>query len=292
MKDPVRPRVSIVMPTYGRAQFIPHSIQSLLDQSFDDFELLVRDDCSPDDTEKAVAAFKDSRINYHRNDARLGMPGNLNSGIKESVGEFVLVCHDHDLYQRPFVEKMVEALETHPSALFVHSGIAFIDSSGRQIGRECIENVAPLVPGDRWLNYMLSKFDCPVCANAMVRRSAYEEFGLYGSEFGFISDVEMWMRLSRQGDVAYVAAPLIYVREREKDHQYARINWQLIDTLLRIHRLYRSKKQIRSLLRTDWYLLRQYLTVIYQRDRDGHSAGRHYLQSSGMFLSRIAAYLI
>jgi hypothetical protein len=220
------------------------------------------------------------------------MPGNLNSGIRECRGEFVLVCHDHDIYGRALVEKMVQAMEAYPTALFVHCGVGFIDDSGGRTSRQYIEDVPPLVPGKTWLSYMLSRFDCPVCANAMVRRKVYEDLGLYSEEFGFIADVEMWMRLSQKGDAAYVAEPLISLREREKDHEYARINWPLIDTLLRIHRRYAFEKKVNSLIRTDWYLLRHYLTAIYHKDRDSHSAGQRYLQESGILLSRIAAFLV
>jgi GT2 family glycosyltransferase len=220
------------------------------------------------------------------------MPGNLNSGITECRGDLVLVCHDHDIYDRTLIDKMVRAMETYPSALFVHCGVGLMDDSGEPANRQYIEEAPPLVPGKKWLDYMLSKFDCPVCANAMVRRSTYQEVGLYSDEFGFIADVEMWMRLSQKGDVAYIAEPLIRLREREKDHEFARTNWPLVDTLLRIHRKYAVKNTLHSLIRTDWYLLRHYLTTIYHKDPDAHSTGKRYLQTSGILLSRIAAHLV
>ena len=72
-----------------------------------------------------------------------------------------------------------------------------------------------LTPGYSWLKVMLNSLHCPVCALTLVRREAHEKCGLYDPAGGFIADVEMWMRLSGQGDVAYVAEPLIAVRERE-----------------------------------------------------------------------------
>jgi glycosyltransferase involved in cell wall biosynthesis len=215
-----RPLVSVVMPTYSRAEYIGQTIRSLQSGTFDDFELLVRDDGGGKDgtgDAVAVAAANDERIAYWRNPQRLGMPGNLNRGIIEARGEFIAVCHDHDLYAPQFLEKMIGTLGHHPTALFVHCGIEVIDEQGRHIAAHT-GGWPELTSGRTWLEFMLSRWDCPVCALTVVRRSAHEQFGLYNSTYGFIADVEMWMRLSAHGDVAYVQDPLIQVRTREADH--------------------------------------------------------------------------
>lgn len=295
------PLVSIVMPTFKRAHLIGESIRSILDQTFTDFELIVRDDCSPDRTKEVVVGFDDPRIRYHRNIRNLGMPANLNEGIYNSVGQFTLVCHDHDLYERTMVEKMVQFLDQHPSAAFVHAGVVFIDQNSRQTGRRSVARYPKLSPGRAWLNHMLSRFDCPVCANSMVRRQAYEEYGLYDPDFGFIADTEMWMRLSLYGDVGYIAKPLIQVREREPDHKYSRINWALIDTVIRIHRLYARRsfsglngywRHLHLACRADRYLLEHYLACIKRKDNQACEEGRQYLLRSGVLLSRLVATVI
>jgi hypothetical protein len=85
---------------------------------------------------------------------------------------------------------------------------------------------------------MLNSLHCPVCALTLVRREAHEKYGLYDPAAGFIADVEMWMRLSSHGDVAYVAEPLIAVREREQDH-FATKAWpSLLRATAEIHRQY------------------------------------------------------
>jgi glycosyltransferase involved in cell wall biosynthesis len=216
----MKPLVTVVMPTYRRAAQIGHSIRSLLTGEWQDFELLVRDDGAGDDgTEEAVfcAAQGDRRVKYHRNPRNLRMPENLNSGIREAAGEYIAVCHDHDVYKPPFLSRMVAALEAYPSALFVHCGIEIIDGNGAVTARN-VGNWKELTNGRDWLRVMLQTLHCPVCALTMVRRSAHVQFGLYDTNFGFISDVEMWMRLARHGDVAYIRDSLIQVRAREEDH--------------------------------------------------------------------------
>jgi glycosyltransferase involved in cell wall biosynthesis len=228
------------MPTYRRPHQIGDSIRSLLEGTFTDFELLVRDDGNATDgTSEAVAesAAGDARVLYHRNPEPLRMPGNLNAGIQESRGEMIAVCHDHDLYKPNFLARLVEALDVHQSALFVHCAIDVVRQDGSYVCSH-IGGWSELTLGDSWLKVMLKSLHCPVCALTLVRREAHEKCGLYDPRYGFISDTEMWMRLSKHGDVAFVAAPLIEVREREPDHA-ARSNWvTLLLTAAAIHRKY------------------------------------------------------
>jgi glycosyltransferase involved in cell wall biosynthesis len=234
------PCVSIVMPTYRRARYIGEAIRSLQIQTLGDFELIVQDDGDGrDGTREAVRklAGDDQRIRYRRNPSRLGMPGNLNAGIADTRGEFVAVCHDHDLYRPRFLERMVDALQRHPRAQFVHCALDTISPAGDHLPGPA-EDWPDVIDGQAWLRFMLSRLTCPVCALTVVRRETYARYGLYDASFGFISDVEMWMRLSRRGDVAYVRDPLILVREREPDHFATRQAVALLSVQWRIHRRY------------------------------------------------------
>jgi glycosyltransferase involved in cell wall biosynthesis len=232
------PRVSIVMPTFRRSSQIGESIRSLLDGEYQDFELLVRDDGDgADGTQAAVAAAVagDNRVRYHRNAVNLGIARNLNAGILESRGEFISVCHDHDLYRVGFLKAMVAALDRHPSALYVHCASDLVMQDGTTVTRSGIQDFSELTEGLEWLKFMLSTPHCPVCALTLVRRAAHEHCGLYNPAYGFITDVDMWMRLSAYGDVAYVREPHLLLREREEDHQSIR-NWtEITQNLFRIH---------------------------------------------------------
>src|SRR5207247_7732787 len=93
-----------------------------------------------------------------------------------------------------------------------------------------------ITTGADWLRFMLQSLNCPVCALTIVRRESHEHYGLYDPSGGFIADVEMWMRLSSHGDVAYVREPLICVREREDQHIESLNGDRWIVTAARIHR--------------------------------------------------------
>lgn len=236
-----RPRVTVVMPTYKRAQLIGQTVRSILEQTFTDFELLVRDDGDgADGSREAVlaAANGDPRVRYHHNPKNLRMPENLNDGIRESRGELIAVCHDHDLFAPRFLEVLVGLLERYPTALYAHAGIEGVDQDGATTGWSDVTPWAPFTLGRIWLDRMLKSFGSLVCALTLVRRVAHERHGLYHPAYGFIADVEMWMRLSEVGDVAYAAEPLVRVRAREDGH-FADVDpWPHWATTFAIHRRY------------------------------------------------------
>jgi len=221
---------------------IGETMRCLLDGEWTDFELIVQDDGDGrDGTPEAVhaAARADPRVRYIRNERKQGIPGNLNAAIRSSRGELIAMCHDHDVYKPAFLRRMVEALERHPKALFVHCAIDTITESGAYV-RSFVNEFSELTPGRDWVKVMLNTLACQVCALTLVRRSAHEAHGLYNPEFDFISDVELWMRLSLAGDVAYVREPLIQVREREQDHYATNNAVKLVRRTAAIHRLYLS----------------------------------------------------
>jgi glycosyltransferase involved in cell wall biosynthesis len=298
--DGPRPVVSIVMPTFRRAHHLRDSIGSLLRQTFTDLELIVHDDASPDDTQAVVASIADPRVRYFRNARNLRMPANLNAGLSHTRGRFVLVCHDHDLYEPDLVERMVSALSADGGIAYVHAGLEVIDESGVPTGRMHVANYAARSDGLAWARYMLGRFDSPVCANTMVPRRFYERAGLYDPDFGFVSDVEMWLRLALTGDVAYVARPLIHVREREAGHEYFSMRWEVADTMVRMLKLYHSRAYsglagtVRSALfraRVEVHLLRGYLSALKRGDGADRRRARAYFRRSPTLVCRAIGYL-
>jgi glycosyltransferase involved in cell wall biosynthesis len=277
------------MPTYRRAHVIGESIASLMAQEFGDFELIVQDDGSPDDTGAVVRAIDDPRIHYHRNPVNLGMPGNLNEGVRRTRGLYVLVCHDHDLYAPELVGEMVALLDAEPDVAYVHSGLRVIDQAGT-VQRAHVGPYARVTPGRAWARLMLSRFDSPVCADSMVPRHRYETAGLYDERFGFVADVEMWIRLALVGAVGYIARPLIEVREREPGHMYFERRWEILDTLVQIlkhhhagvHRARWRGLQLQA--RIEAHLLRTLLSTLKH-------GGRAELRRAGAVLRRSPSLL-
>ena len=105
--SPGTPKVSVVLTTYKRAHLLPATIDSILAQTFRDFELVISDDCSPDETEKGGREYErsDARVRYRRGAKNVGMPGNLNAGILATSGEYIANLHDGDEYDPTLIER-------------------------------------------------------------------------------------------------------------------------------------------------------------------------------------------
>ncbi len=207
-------KVSVVMPTYQRAAVLATTLPMLCQQTLPDIEILVSDDGSTDETPQVMQACRDSRVRYLRH-SRLGMPGVLNAALQESRGEYVMFCHDHDFYEPTLLERLSSALDQHPSAVFAHCAIVVVDTAGAAERERYLDRFAPLTAGDEFLErVLLPQLDSKVTALTMVRRAALGD-RLLDPRFEAVADVELWLWLCTQGDVAYVNEPLIRVRERD-----------------------------------------------------------------------------
>jgi glycosyltransferase involved in cell wall biosynthesis len=211
--------VTVILVTYGRAQVLPATVQSILDQTLRDFELLISDDCSPDETEEVCRAFarRDGRVRYRRNEMRLGMPGNLNVALKEAGGDLVANLHDGDLYERELLSRWRDALLACPNAAFVFNAYRHLaaDGSVRSTTRESLPSCFPGRVLLEDVYFRRWRFGSPVWGTVMARRSAYQAVGVFDERFGFYADVDMWMRLAEDAWVAYVDEPLITLPSRE-----------------------------------------------------------------------------
>lgn len=236
------PEVSICLTTYNRASSLSKTIDSILAQEFTNFELIISDDNSGDDTRALCLEYadRDKRIQYHRNPENLKMPGNLNKAISLAKGKYIANLHDGDIYQPGLIQKWYNNIIADPEILFVFNQYESVDEAGKRL---CIydHHLAPVNDGKVIREYLYRTLSSGPWGTVMARRSAYEAFGLFDPQFGFISDVEMWMRLSTKGKVGYVSEPLIELTPREKEHVYFLPHWKITYLNLKIIYLYHAK---------------------------------------------------
>jgi glycosyltransferase involved in cell wall biosynthesis len=132
------PRLSIGLPVYNGARFIAQSLDALLGQSFDDFELIISDNASTDETGDICRKYEkqDPRVRYVRQPCNIGLSPNHNFTLNEARGElFKWASHD-DLYARDLLKLCIEALDGHPDVVLAHSWSARIDESSKLIGAD------------------------------------------------------------------------------------------------------------------------------------------------------------
>lgn len=175
------PLVTILVPTYARADYAAQAVQSALAQSYCSVEVVVLDDASPDDTPKRMAAFiQNPRFHYVRHEENLGITGNWHYGISHARGEYFCLLHDDDILEPNFVRELLGPLLEKSEVALTFSDHWMVDASGHRLPSE--ENTARfgrdmLKPGrlsnDVFAQAVLVDFSVPVGAT-LFRRAAVD----------------------------------------------------------------------------------------------------------------------
>jgi glycosyltransferase involved in cell wall biosynthesis len=214
-----RPKVSVCVPTYNGAKFLSETIQSVLAQTFDDFELLIVDDCSEDGTTDLAASFTDPRVRRVANPTRLGLVGNWNRCIDLARGEYICVFHQDDIMAPDNLQQKVAFLDAHPSAGFVHSSVDQIGPHGELISRwwysEPTAGQQGLHAGNDYFRTLLTGLNIVSCPSVVVRKSCFAAVGGFAPELPFTADWEMWMRAALFFDAGYLVEALVHYRRHE-----------------------------------------------------------------------------
>jgi glycosyltransferase involved in cell wall biosynthesis len=197
------------MPNYNYGRFIGEAIQSVLEQDFKDFELVIVDDCSTDESDAVIRGFSDSRIRYFRNEANIGRLKNINKCIQLSRGEYITILPSDDLYTRDSLMKRKETLDSNPSVGLVFSSAIIIDERGVTVRESC-----PF--SESWIKKGEEVFQSLVLGNyigtltCMVRKSCFDHLGLLSENIKATGsrDWEMWLRTSLFYDFAYINSSL------------------------------------------------------------------------------------
>lgn len=230
------PLFSLCTPTYGRGSYIGQTIDSVLKQTIADFEIIVVDDCSPDNTAEVVQSFSDKRIIYLQNDVNLGVPENLNKAMSLAKGQYLILLEDHDLLEPTYLEEMLKVMNRYPTVGFAASGLFTIDENNQPLERY-VENLPEFMEGRKLLRRLLTRFDCPFSVTVTMRRTALTGVEpVFDAKYWWYADQYLWTRLAARCDFGYVAKPLLRFRTREDGHFLAHRFWESVLCLDRIHR--------------------------------------------------------
>lgn len=193
--------VSIILPTYNGADRINESIKSVLGQTYTNWELLVIDDGSKDNTKDVIENFtkSDLRIRYIKNENNLGLQKTLNKGIREAKGEYIARIDDDDIWCDPQkLEKQFEFLDKNKDYVLVGTGVIVVDESGKELFRY-------LVPvSDYDIRERILGKNCFVHSSVVFRKAVVLGLGGYGegSDVRNMEDYDLWLRIGLKGKFA------------------------------------------------------------------------------------------
>lgn len=211
------PRVSVVIPAYNHEKYAGECIQSVLDQTYQDFEIIVTDDGSSDRTVNVIKDFDDPRIQLYTHAENKGACTATNNCIRKAVGEYIAVLNSDDAWKPTKLEKQVAYLDNHPEIGAVFTKVAFVDEASNLIGPSDYKyyyNIFDQRNRSRyaWLNQFFSKENCLCHASVLIRRKCYEDIGLYDERMANIPDQDMWTRLCFKYDIHILNEKLVRFR--------------------------------------------------------------------------------
>lgn len=196
------PEASICIPTYNSARFLGGAIDSALAQTFTDFEVIVSDNASTDETPSLCRHYNDPRFRYHRFETLIGQGGNWNRCISLATGKFVALLHADDTYLPDFLAVRMEQFAAAPGAGIAFGAVELIDEGGRRIGSQSFGDREVVVQPPNFYGDLL--MGCIINpASLVVRRSCYAAVGMFNEQRLWGIDWEMWLRLSEIGGVSY-----------------------------------------------------------------------------------------
>jgi len=216
------PKVSVVVPTYNRAQYMRTAVQSVLDQTCDDFEVVLIDDGSSDDTPEVGQRLSksDVRVRYIRNEQNLGLVENWKKGVQETRGDYFCILGDDDVLEPEFLDRLVEPLEERPDVALSFCDHWLIDEDGRTLAKATERNT------NQWRRNQLQEGLIDSYAQTLlVNRSAFigavmfdrDRFDLSFFDLRATAFIDLWMlyKLWGSGNAFYISDRLVSCRRHE-----------------------------------------------------------------------------
>jgi len=269
------PRVSVIVPAYNAARYLRAAIESVRSQTYDDWELIIIDDGSTDDTRlvaQSYAAVLGMKLRYVYQPNR-GLPAARNTGIRQARGEFIAILDADDVWLPARLERGVALIDRSPRIGLVHSRIARIDANGAVI---CV----PVFPPKRYLSgkiaiHILTRRGGMACPTVLFRKRCLDISGFFDEAMGATEDRDLWFRIAEHFEVAFVDEVLAYSRvtpgSMSSDPERM-LKWQLFF----VHKHYERHA-------CGWVTLHKALGQIYREQGD-------FLFSSGRLTGSIGHY--
>jgi len=208
------PLISICIPTYNSAKLLRKCLDSIVNQTYPNKEIIISDNASTDETEKIVKEYvKKYKVKYYKNEKNIGGEGNFTRCIELATGEFIAIFHADDLYQPNMVERQVKVFQDNTSVGAVSTQANYINSHGKIIG----ESKLPIELQNKQIYYfseifisILSNLNFIICPSVMVRGKIYKELVQFNEKkFGTSADLDMWLRILKKHPIVILDEKLM-----------------------------------------------------------------------------------
>ena len=272
------PRVSVVIPTYNCARFLGQTIDSALRQAYRDFEIIVVDDGSTDDTQQVVAVYgKTIRYVYQSNQ---GASAARNVALSIASGEFIAYLDADDLWIADKLSRQVEYMDDHPACGFLHTEVSVIDEQNKVLHTRFNYETNRPVPQGLCIRELLLRSHIQTLT-VLERRTAFDDAGMFDLRLPVAQDYLHWLGVVLRGyEVGYLAEPLGQYRWRAGSLMSSQR--RLVEDFVRIYEIIVAEygleqsqgAEMMELVQAQLYATQRQLAYLERREGSGAIARR------------------
>jgi len=194
------PKVSVIMASYNHEKYVSQAVQSVLDQTFQDFEIVITDDASQDHTAAEIGKFTDRRIRFFQLPSNRGQFVATNHCLRRAQGEYVAILNSDDFFLPQKLEEQVRFLDTHPDVAAVFTQARIVDDQGRRV-RDRKTFVSRNMTRYERLNRFFYRGPRLCHPSVLVRRQCHEVVGGYDERYAQMADYDLWIRICLRYDI-------------------------------------------------------------------------------------------
>jgi len=276
-----QPLVSVVIPCYNRENFVADAIESVLKQTYQNFEVILVDDGSADHTENVIQRYlSDPRIRFYKHDVNRGIAAARNTGIKNAKGEFIALLDSDDMWLPKKIETQVEILsqDTIGELGVVWTDAYYTDQLGNKRTSDAkIPADLNALFGDALLRRIFMG-NFIIAGTSMIRRSCFDRIGFFDEQLrGGSDDCDLWIRLAPYFQFRYLASPLAVIRLHEGN--YSSIERHFQDQVVIIAKAISRNPEIAALKQKKLSQLHHSLGTHYFEKGNSPRAREHFWKS-------------
>lgn len=212
-------KVSVMFMSYNHGAYIQQAMKSVLEQTFQDFEVVLFDDCSQDNTREVLSQFNDNRISLHFSKENQGATINSYYIWKHCKGEYLALINSDDVWLPEHLQKSVDYLDRHKECGAVFSWAAFIDEDDNIIDPCSDVFKQPNRSQAEWVYHLFTKGNCLCHPSMVIRREVYDEVGFYKLGFRQLPDYNMWTRMVNKYNLHILEEVLVHHRRCIRTNQ-------------------------------------------------------------------------
>lgn len=207
-----KPMISVIIPSYNHAGYIDKAIESALNQTFTNIEVIIGDDCSMDDSKEIINRYDDKRIRKYFFDKNVGGAENLNRLIKLAKTEYIAILNSDDYWEPTKLEKQYKFLEENPEFGACFTWAQYIDRYGDLSFPDDNIFIQKNRSQEEWFSFFVNNGNCLCHPSVLIRKKIYDEIGYYLPQFRQLPDFFQWIKLVKKYKIHIIEEALVNFR--------------------------------------------------------------------------------